>query len=77
MISELPLRLIVTLQSLVRSLRRDERGQDTLEWVLMSGLLAAGIVGLLVLLTPVLTTMIGNVGDCLDFDAITACTPGF
>ncbi len=77
MISELPLRFIVTLQSLVRSLRRDERGQDTLEWVLMSGLLAAGIVGLLVLLTPFLTTMIGNVGECLDFDAITVCTPGF
>ncbi len=43
----------------------------------MSGLLAAGIVGLLILLTPFLTTMIGNVGECLDFDAITACTPGF
>ena len=43
----------------------------------MSGLLAAGIVDLLVLLTPALTTMIGNVADCLDFDAVTACTPGF
>ena len=77
MISELPLRLIVTLQSLVHSLRRDERGQDTLEWVLMSGLLAAGIVGLLLLLTPFLTTMIANVGACIDFDGGTPCTPGF
>ena len=77
MIGEIPLRCLVTLQSLVRSVRRDERGQDTLEWVLMSVLLAAGIVGLLVLLTPFLTTMVGNVGECLDFDAITVCTPGF
>ena len=77
MINDLSLRLLATMQSLLYSVRNDERGQDTLEWVLMSGLIAAGIVALLAAFTGVLGTMITNVGYCLDFTDATSCAPGF
>jgi len=66
-----------TVQSTITNLRSDERGQDTLEWVLMSGLIAAAIVGVLALFSGKLTTMVNNVGDCLDFTSSTTCSPGF
>ncbi len=77
MISDLSLRLIATMQSLLYSLRDGERGQDTLEWVLMSGLIAAGIVAVLIFFTGALNTMVTNVGYCLDFTSATTCSPGF
>ena len=81
MISDPTLRLYVTMQtmlfSLRDSLRDDERGQDTLEWVLMSGLIAAGIVAVIGVFTGALQTMVANVAKCLDFDAVTICNPGF
>lgn len=61
----------------VEKLHRDQRGQDTLEWVLMSGLIAAAIVGVVTLFSTALTTMVGNVSDCLDFTSATTCSPGF
>ncbi len=80
MISDPTLRLYVTMQtmlfSLRDSLRNDERGQDTLEWVLMSGLIAAGIVLVLGIFTGALNTMVTNVSYCLDFDSATTCSPG-
>ncbi len=81
MISDPTLRLYVTMQtmlfSLRDSLRNDERGQDTLEWVLTSGLIAAGIVLVLGIFTGALNTMVTNVARCLDFDGATLCNPGF
>ena len=77
MINDLSLRLLATMQSLLYSVRNDERGQDTLEWVLMSGLIAAGIVLVLGIFTGALNTMVTNVADCLDFDSTTLCSPGF
>ncbi len=77
MINDLSLRLLATMQSLLHSVRNDERGQDTLEWVLMSGLIAAGIVLVLGIFTGALNTMVTNVSYCLDFDSATTCSPGF
>ncbi len=77
MINDLSLRLIVTMQSLLYSVRNDERGQDTLEWVLMSGLIAAGIVLVLGIFTNALNVMVTNVSYCLDFSDATTCSPGF
>ena len=77
MLDRLNLALFTVLTTLSVQVHRDQRGQDTLAWVLMSGLIAAAIVGVILGFTGALTTMAGNVGDCLDFDAVTACDPGF
>ena len=58
-------------------IHNDERGQDLLEWVLLSGLVAAGIIALLAVFTPFLNDMVSNIGACIDFSNNTACTPGF
>ena len=81
MLTNLSIRLFVyaqaTAQATINNLRSGERGQDTLEWVLMSGLIAAAIVGVLVLFGDKLKTMVANVGNCLDFTSSTTCNPGF
>lgn len=63
-------------QTLLGSLRREE-GQDLLEYALLGGLIAAGIVAVLLLMTGNITDMVNNIGDCIDFDNATACNPGF
>ncbi len=55
-----------------------ERGQDLIEYAMLSGLIAAAIVavGILVFSTA-LTSMAGGISDCIDFDSGTPCTAGF
>lgn len=62
---------------LISQLHRDESGQDTLEWVLMGGLVAGAIVAVAVLFDAALVVMVGNISDCIDFASATACNPGF
>jgi Flp pilus assembly pilin Flp len=75
------LSLYVTIASyasaFAEKLHRDERGQDTLEWVLMSGLIAGAIVLILGVFTTALNVMATNVSYCLDFAKATTCSPGF
>jgi Flp pilus assembly pilin Flp len=54
---------------------RGERGQDLLEYALLSGLIAAAIVaaGILLALQTDITSMVGQIGDCIDFDGGTQC----
>jgi Flp pilus assembly pilin Flp len=77
MVDRMNLAILTFLATLSVQAHRDERGQDTLEWVLMSGLVAAAIVGTLLIFTGALTTMAQGVRDCVDWDNATACTPGF
>ncbi len=80
MLTDLSIRMVVFVQTGIHQLHQrfqDERGQDTLEWVLMSGLIAAAIVGILLLFSGALQTMVKNVSKCLDFDSSTTCSPGF
>ena len=56
---------------------RDEVGQDTIEWVMLSGLVALGIIGIGALLTGYLQDMVTGIGRCIDFDSTSVCTPGF
>jgi Flp pilus assembly pilin Flp len=65
------------VSTLLEKLHSDQRGQDTLEWVMLGGLIAAGIVGVTVLFSDALDLMITNVGYCIDFASGTPCNPGF
>ncbi len=61
----------------LRSRLTEERGQDLLEYVLLGGLVAAAIVALVTIFNPFLSAMATNIGQCLDFDSGTNCSPGF
>jgi Flp pilus assembly pilin Flp len=56
---------------------REEKGQDLLEYALLGGLIAAGIVAVLVLFGGFITDMVTNIGHCIDFASSTTCNPGF
>ena len=58
-------------------LPKGERGQDLIEYALLSGLIAAAIVAVIALgvMTGAITSMANGIGDCVDFDAATGCGP--
>ena len=58
---------------------RQERGQDLIEYAMLSGLIAAALVAVLALgvLTGAVEGMAEGVSDCIDFDSGTACAAGF
>jgi Flp pilus assembly pilin Flp len=64
-----------TLTWLFAKLHIDERGQDVIEYAMLSGLLALGILAVVGLLTGALTDMIGGIGNCIDFDSLSVCDP--
>jgi Flp pilus assembly pilin Flp len=55
---------------------RSERGQDLIEYAMLSGLIALGLiaVGALAFSGP-LTDMATGIGDCIDFKSSTTCAP--
>ena len=57
---------------------RRERGQDLIEYAMLSGLIAAAIVavGILVFSTA-LTSMAEGISFCIDFNSGTPCVAGF
>jgi Flp pilus assembly pilin Flp len=71
---------VQTIALVVRSVLagfRGERGQDLIEYAMLSGLIAAAIVAVGVLLfTGALTKLITGIGNCIDFVA-GGCNPGF
>ena len=62
--------------SIVGRLQREE-GQDLIEYALLGGLIAAAIVGALLIWGTSLTTMATNIGNCIDYSNTTPCKPGF
>ncbi len=56
---------------------RGERGQDLIEYALLSGLIAGAIIAVLALgvMTGAITGMANGIADCIDFDSATACGP--
>ena len=62
---------------LVRSLVKSERGQDLVEYALLSGLIALTLMAAAVLLamTGALQDMATGIGNCIDFDSSTSCAP--
>ena len=55
-----------------------ERGQDLVEYAMLSGLIAAAIVAVGILVfSSALTSMAGGISNCIDFTASSTCNPGF
>ena len=62
---------------ILANLRR-ERGQDLVEYAMLSGLIAAAIVAVgIIVFSTAITSMAGGISSCIDFTASTACNPGF
>ena len=57
---------------------RRERGQDLVEYAMLSGLIAAAIVAVgIIVFSGALTSMATGISSCIDFTATTTCNPGF
>jgi Flp pilus assembly pilin Flp len=56
---------------------RSERGQDLIEYALLGGLIGGAllVVGVFVGLENGITSMANGIGECIDFDSGTDCTP--
>ena len=55
----------------------EERGQDLIEYAMLGGLIALGIIGAGLLFVGPLQDMATGIGNCIDFDAggVTPCDP--
>ncbi len=69
--------LVMSAISSVVSKAQRQEGQDLIEYALLGGLIAAAIVGALVIWGTSLTNMASNIGNCIDFSNTTPCKPGF
>jgi Flp pilus assembly pilin Flp len=59
----------------LRTFVRIERGQDLIEYALLSGLIAAALVGALLVFDDAITSLAQGISDCVDFDGSTVCDP--
>ncbi len=57
---------------------KDERGQDLIEYALLSGVIAIALVALWAsgVLNTALSSMASGISNCIDFNDISDCTPG-
>ena len=70
--------LLLSMRTAIVSSFRNERGQDLIEYALLGGLIAGGIVALGVgIYTGIVADMVDGIGDCVDFDTATDCAAGF
>ena len=54
----------------------EERGQDLIEYGLLGGFIALVIMGLaLTIFQDSIGSMFTGIGNCIDFDSLTDCTP--
>ena len=61
----------VLLTWLSAHLPRGERGQDLIEYAMLGGLIAATLAAL----SGALTSMATGIGNCIDFNGGTVCSP--
>ena len=56
---------------------KSERGQDLIEYALLSGLIAAAIIAVIALgvLTGAISSMAAGIKNCIDFKKATTCGP--
>ncbi len=70
---------MLTVYTWILAHLRRERGQDLIEYAMLSGLIAAALVAVLALgvLSGAVEAMADGVSDCIDFDSLTPCAAGF
>lgn len=73
------LTVVTHLRTIVRSIAGrfvDEKGQDLIEYALLSGLIAATLIAVGVLaFQGALQSMADGIGRCIDFNSATSCDP--
>jgi Flp pilus assembly pilin Flp len=69
--------LSIRIHSFISGLFHREEGQDLIEYALLGGLIAAGIIAVLTLFTGEVQNMIQGIGNCIDFENTTGCEAGF
>ena len=74
--SDIAIRLHAFVSMLVADLKK-ERGQDLIEYAMLGGLIALGILGVVLLMTGAISDMINGIGNCIDFDNNSTCEAGF
>jgi Flp pilus assembly pilin Flp len=71
--------MITSLRTSLRGLSSrfaGEQGQDLIEYALLSGIIAAAIVGVTAaILTGALNSMATGISHCVDFKSSTPCAP--
>ena len=67
--------LIAFLRSWLSLHIRSESGQDLIEYAMLGGLIAAAILGAVVLFGGALTGMATGISHCIDFNKTTTCGP--
>ena len=73
-VNDLLLKAMIGVRGLGLRLR-DERGQDLIEYSLLSGLIAIAIIAAVVTLSGSIAAMATGIGNCIDFDSLTTCAP--
>jgi Flp pilus assembly pilin Flp len=66
------------VETAVESLRArlgEERGQDLIEYAMLSGLIALALIAGALVFAPALAAMAGGISDCIDFDSVSTCAP--
>lgn len=59
-----------TAVSTLRHRLAEQRGQDLIEYALLSGLVAASLVAGFVLFDEAIGDMVAGIGDCINFDGV-------
>ena len=68
---------VMTARDSLRARLSEERGQDLLEYALLGGMVAIGILAAMIFFTPALESMAQGIGRCIDFtDVGSVCNPG-
>ena len=75
--TDISIRIHAFIMGLVSSVRAGEKGQDLIEYAMLGGLIALGILGVGLLFTDEIESMISGIGNCIDFDNSSACNAGF
>lgn len=68
--------LIPALRLWLKTYIRSERGQDLIEYALLGGLIAAGLVAVVTIFGGAISSMASGIQDCIDFTASTTCDAG-
>ena len=54
---------------------RSERGQDLIEYAMLSGIIALALIGGALAFKGPLADMATGIGNCIDFKTSTSCSP--